>query len=176
MQDLRDTNPTQRFFVADLSPAGELKATTEYGYTELEQVPGAGDLITALATQIYRSPDEFEMNLPGSKSLRYRWRSSAESAGIATLRSNGELASVALLCCGLSPEADRLTLEAFQTHLLRELHGTPFEPAFALLEIAQRPLVVVVPFLEPSNQVDQFLVALADRCFAAAFFRYHHLA
>ena len=176
MQFAEGNNPSRRFFVADLSVHGELRATTEYGYAELEQIPGAGDLITSLATHLYRLPEEFEMNLPGSRTLRYRWRSSAESAGIATLRSDGELASLALLASGVNPEADRLTLEAFQTHLLRELHDTPFEPAFALLEIAQRPLVAVVPFLEPSNKVDQFLVALADRCFAAAFFRYHHLA
>ena len=169
--------PRRRFFVADLSVNGELRATTEYEYGQLERVPGAAELIVAFATQIYRNPEEFESDLPGSRSkLRFRWRSSAETAGIATLRSDGELASLALLASGINPDADRLTLAAFQTHLTRELHGTPFEPAFALMDIPQRPLVAVVPFLEPSDQVDQLLMALADRCFAAAYFRYLNLA
>jgi hypothetical protein len=173
----QDPDTPRRFFVADLSSGGELKAMTEYRYDQLEQVPGAADLITNFATTLYRWPEEFETNLGGGRStMRFRWRASAETAGITTLRSNDELASLALLASGLNPDADRLTLEAFQTHLLRELHGTPFEPAFALLEIPQRPLVAVVPFRSPSDQTDQFLTALADRCFAAAYFRYLHLA
>ena len=177
MNPPHDPQKLRRFYVADLSVGGELKATTEYGYEELEQVPGAADLIVNFATQLYRSPEEFEMSLAGGRSaMRFRWRCSAETAGIATLRSDDELASLALLASGINADADRLTLEAFQTHLLRELHGTQFEPAFALLEIPQRPLVAVVPFRSPSDQTDQFLTALADRCFAAAYFRYLNLA
>jgi hypothetical protein len=177
MKNNSSNMPTRRFFVADISAAGELKSTTEYTYEHLERIPGAADLIVSFSTHMYRSPQEFEMELPQARSrLRFRWWSSAETAGIATLRCEDQLASLGLLACGLNRDADRLTFEAFQTHLLRELHGTPFEPAFALLDIAQRPLVAVVPFMEPPNQVDQLLMALADRCFAAAYFRYHHLA
>ena len=169
-------DPTRRFFVADLNVRGELRASAAYHYEQLEQIPGAADLITTLATELYRSPNEFEIDLPGSHSLRFRWRSSASSAGIATLRADGELASLALLASGIDADADRITLAAFQTHLLRELRDTPFEPAFALMDITERPLVAVVPFAAPSDQVDQLRAALADRCFAAAYFRYLHLA
>ena len=129
------------------------------------------------ATQLYRTPEEFEIPLARHKEhLRYRWRSSSETTGITTLRNDGELASLAILASGINPDADRLTLEAFQTHLLRELHGTEFEPAFGLREANDRPLVAVVAFAAPPDQVDQVLVALADRCFAAAYFRYLNLA
>jgi hypothetical protein len=105
-----------------------------------------------------------------------RWLASAETAGIATLRNKGELTSLALLVSGQNVEADHLTLEAFQKHLLRELHGTAIEPSFALMEITQRPLVASVAFAAPKDQTQQLITALADRCFAAAYFRYLNLA
>jgi hypothetical protein len=83
---------------------------------------------------------------------------------------------VALLACGRNPDADRITIEAFQKHLVRELHDTGFEPAFGLMELQQRPLVAVMTFLEPEDQTDRLVLALSDRCFAAAYFRYHQLA
>ena len=167
----------RRYFVADLNTRGEVRATEEYRYEELEQLPGARDLITHFSTLLWREPEEFETTLPlGRPNMRFRWRSSAKTAGISTLRCNDQLASLGLLVSGLEPEADRITLEAFQQHLLRELHGTPYEPAFALLEIRQRPLVAIINFLETSDKNDQLVVALADRCFAAAYFRYQNLA
>ncbi|MEA2733914.1 MAG: hypothetical protein QOE14_365 [Humisphaera sp.] len=167
----------RRFFVADLGLRGDLKATAEYRYEQLEQIPGAAELIVQFATNLYRSPEEFELALArGKEHLRYRWCASAETAGITTLRNDGQLASLAILASGVKPEADRLTLDAFQTHLLRELHGTEYEPAFGLREVADRPLVAVVAFAAPPDPVDQVLVALADRCFAAAYFRYLNLA
>ena len=169
----------RRFFVADLNHRGELCATAEYRYEQLEQLPGAGELIVQFATHLYRSPEEFEIPLAsGREHLRYRWLASAATAGIATLRHGGELSSLALLASGINSDADGLTLGAFQTHLLRELHGTPYEPAFGLRDVPQshRPLVAVVAFAAPPEQFDQVLVALADRCFAAAYFRYLNLA
>jgi hypothetical protein len=38
--------------------------------------------------------------------------------------------------------------------------------------VTERPLVAVVAFAAPNEQIEQVLVALADRCFAAAYFRY----
>ena len=166
----------RRFFVSDLSSLGDIKATSEYTYEQLEKIPGAADLIIHFATTLYRAPDEFEAHLPGSRSLTYRWCASAPTAGIATLRNNGALTSLALLASGINLDADHLTLEAFQKHLLRELHNTEFEPSFAMMEIKERPLVAIVPFEEPTGKVDQLLAALADRCFAAAYFRYLNLA
>ena len=167
----------RHFFVADLNLRGDLTATAEYRYEQLEQVPGAGELIVQFATQLYRTPEEFEVPLgPRRSGFTYRWRASSETSGITTLRNTGQLASLAILASGINAEADHLTLEAFQTHLLRELHGTPYEPAFGLREVSERPLVAVVAFAAPAEQSDQLLVALADRCFAAAYFRYLNLA
>lgn len=167
----------RRFFVADLTLRGDLRETAEYRYEHLELIPGAAELIVHLATHLYRDPEEFETPLSrGREHLTFRWRASAETAGITSVRNAGELASVGLLASGINPDADRATLEAFQTHLLRELHGTEFEPAFGLREVADRPLVAVVAFAAPSEQEDQVLVALAERCFAAAYFRYLNLA
>ncbi len=53
--------------------------------------------------------------------LVMRWRASAPTAGIATLRAGGRLASVSLLASGKDAEADHITLDAFQRHLLTEL-------------------------------------------------------
>ena len=163
------------FHVADLSTRGDLLATAEYGYEQLEQIPAAAELIVQLATNLYRSPDEFEIPLAPSKHLTFRWRSSAPTAGISTVRWDTQLASLGLLASGLNRDADHVTLAAFQSHLLRELRNTEFEPAFALMELTQRPLVVSVPFHAPDDKLDQLLLALADRCFAAAYFRYLHL-
>jgi hypothetical protein len=167
------------FHVADLNVRGEVQMQAEYGYPELEKIPGAADLIIHFSSQLYRQPKEFETTLPhGRAHMNFRWRAIApdDTAGMATLRSRQQLASVALLACGKNPDADRITFEAFQKHLVRELHDTGFEPAFGLMELKQRPLVAVMTFLEPEDEVDRLVLALCDRCFAAAFFRYHQLA
>lgn len=169
--------PIRRFFVADLNARGELRAEAEYRYEQLDQVPGAGDLISTLSAAVWRSPAEFETPLhPRNRRLTIRWRSSASTAGIATVRNGDELASISLLCSGLDENADSITLKAYQQHLLAELRDTGYEPAFALMELRQRPLVATVTFHTPPDPTDQLLVALADRCFAAAFFRFLSLA
>jgi hypothetical protein len=76
----------------------------------------------------------------------------------------------------VNAETDRLTLDVFQKHLLRELHDTGYEPSFALMDLKDRPLVATINFTAPPDPSDQFIVALTDRCFAAAYFRYHQLA
>ena len=165
------------FYVADLTVQGEVRATSEYQYTQLEQIPGAAELIVHFATHLYREPREFETTLPhGRTHMAFRWLASAETAGICTIRSRKELASLALLATGINPEADHITFDAFQRHLLRELHGTEFEAGFGLMELKPRPIVAAMSFIEPEDKVDQLVLALADRCFAAAYFRYHHLA
>ena len=79
----------RRFFVADLNLRGDLQATAEYRYEQLEQIPGAAELIVHFATHLYRHPEEFEVPLNRHKEhLIYRWRASAETAGITTLRAN----------------------------------------------------------------------------------------
>lgn len=169
-------HPPRRFFVTDLTALGDVVATAEYQYEQLERIPGAAELIVQFSTALYRSPQEFEIALTLAPQMTYRWLASAETAGISTLRENGELASLGLLASGINREADHLTLEAFQKHLLRELHNTEHEPSFAMMHIAERPLVAVVPFREPRDKPAQLVAALADRCFAAAYFRYLNLA
>ncbi len=169
------STPTRNFCVADLNVKGELQFKADYDYASLENLRLAGEMITSLATALYRSPEEFEisLHLPGPQ---FRWRASAATAGIATVRCDGELASLSLLASGIDPDADALTLSAFQNYLLRQLHDTGTEPAFALLSLPERPLVATINFLSPPAERDRLIVALADRCFAAAYFRYHQLA
>jgi len=166
----------RHYFVADLSVRGEVRAVEKYRYEQLEQVPGATDLIVHFSTLLYREPEEFQTTLPGRPHLGYRWRSSAATAGIATLRSDNTLASMGLFASGITPDADRLTFAAFQRHLLRELPQEGIEPGFDLMRIEPRPIVATVTFLEPADKTDQLMIALADRCFAAAYFRYQNLA
>ncbi len=120
--------PQKTFTVADLNTKGELQLKQTYAYSLLEQIPGSLDLIAHLASNLYRSPDEFETILPlgGQHPINFRWRSSSDTAGIATLRAEGKVVSVSLLVSGVNAETDRLTLDVFQKHLLRELHDTGF--------------------------------------------------
>jgi hypothetical protein len=172
-----EANPVRdAYYVADLNVRGELRSLERYDYIHIEQIPGASPLIAIFGSHIWRSPQEFEVMLPGGNQLQVRWRASSDTSGILTVRCARELASLSLLASGISEDADRITLEAFQKYLVRELHDTQTEPAFALLELTQRPLVATINFRSPSGSNDQFLVALADRCFAAAYFRYHGLA
>src|SRR2546423_6440012 len=164
------------FVVADLNARGEVRAQTDYSYEELEQIPGAGDLIAQFSTAIWRDPEEFESQLAAATRLKLRWLAVAPTAGIATLRHEQELTSLSLLCTGKNEQADQITLDAFQKHLLRELHDTGFEPSFELMALKRRPLEATVNFYVPRDALEQMMVALADRCFAASYFRYQGLA
>jgi hypothetical protein len=167
----------RRFFIADVNATGELRALAEYKYEQLEQIPGASDLIGTLSGAVWRSPQEFETPLHEERRrLVLRWRSTAATAGVATVWDGPALASVSLACSGLDEDADRITLDAYQRHLLHELRDTGYEPAFSLVHLRERPLLATVSFATPADPTDKLLVALADRCFAAAFFRYLSLA
>jgi hypothetical protein len=169
--------PPRHFFVADFNVRGELRSIQDYRYGDLERIPGAAELIIRFSTALYRQPRTFELALPSVKGdATFRWLASAETAGIATLRSRDDLTSISLLASGLDPQADTLTLEAFQHHLLRELHDTGIEPSFALMELKKRPVVATINFRSPEEQADQLIAALSDRCFAASYFRYQNLA
>jgi hypothetical protein len=169
-----DRQGDRRFHVADLTAQGELRLESDYTYADLEQFAYTLDLIVTCATSIWRNPDELELALPASSAgrLTLRWRASAQGAGVLTLRSADTLSSVSLLASGLSPDADALTLQVFQQHLVKELHDTGFEPAFSLLELLQRPLLATVMFQAPAEREDRVSIAVTDRCFAAAYFRY----
>ncbi|HEY0010028.1 MAG TPA: hypothetical protein VGB55_14975, partial [Tepidisphaeraceae bacterium] len=94
----------------------------------------------------------------------------------ATVRLGPDLASLSLLASGRDAEADAITLGAFQRHLLSELRDTEYEPGFGLLEIADRPLLATINLWSPPDERDRMTCALADRCFAAAYFRGQQLA
>lgn len=166
------------FWVADFNGCGDLQLGQAYTYALLERVPGAAELIGDLASHLWRSPEQFEAPLRPSPESgpTLRWLASAPTAGIATIRADDAVVSLSLLATGLDAEADRLTLRAFHRHLLQELHGTPHEPSFALLEQHHRPLLATFNLIPPREGADRALVALADRCFAAAYFRYAGLA
>lgn len=182
------------FFVADLNPQGELRQIAEYDYGSLEMIEGAGEIIGRCSSHIWRTPDELETVLSDFGEPLLRWRATASSAGVATIRrASGELVSLSLLAAGKDPEADKTTFAVLQQHLVRELRQTPFEPAFDLLQIEKRPLLATFTFGgEQSNasestlqgaseqgsgkSAQRLIEAIGDRCFAAAYFRYLGLA
>src|SRR5262245_14023031 len=101
-----DSQTRGPFHVADLDARGDLRSKAVYTYEQLEQVVHAGDLITGFSTNLWRSPEGFDLNpLAPSSHVEFRWRASAQSAGIATLRWEGNLASVSLLASGTDPQA-----------------------------------------------------------------------
>lgn len=165
------------FQVADLNPQGEVRATQPYDYETLERIPGCSDLIARFSGQLYQDAQQFGLTLTNSAApVTLRWHASADTAGIATVRYGSELASISILATGIVPDADQITLVAFQRHLTHELHDTGYEPAFGLLELRERPIVATIAFHSPEVEVDRLIVAIADRCFAAAYFRFHKLA
>lgn len=175
------------FVVADLDASGALLMKERYTYATLECVPGAVELIAQMSAGLYRSPQEFESRLDGSR-LSMRWRTVSDSSGIATVRWGKTLVAVSMLVCGLNADTDAATLTAVQRHLLAELRDTGFEPGFALVEIADRPLLATMNLGEPPDdaensaggmvdvKAERMRLALLDRCFAAAYFRQHGLA
>ncbi len=173
-----ELNPDRRvFFVADLNTRGELRHVTEYDYLTLERIPGASELIGCCSGSIWKSPEEAQFILSDEHGTWLRWRSTAVGTGIATIRRPaGDLVSLSLLASGLNLEAETTTFAVFQQHLVRELRQTPFEPAFDLLQLKQRPLLATMTFTSGAATAEQMIEALADRSFAAAYFRYLQLA
>jgi hypothetical protein len=168
---------SRTFWVADLNARGELQSKADYRYDQLEQITEAAELIIQFSTILWRNPEGFETSLsPPFGHLWIRWRPVAPTAGIATMKCRGELTALSLLATGKDADADQITLDSFQRHLLRELHDTGFEPAFGLVGLTERPLVATINFAPPTEAADKLLIALADRCFAASYFRCHDLA
>ena len=163
------------FWIVDLTATGEVRLRQEYEYRLLEEIPGAIDLITGFSTHLWRSPDEFLTLLPGGR-LALRWRACSETSGIATLWLGEDLASLSVLLCGTEPDRGADTLQPIQNYLLRELHDTGYEPAFDLMHIPERPLSATLNLRAPEERSDQLVFALADRCFAASYFRKMGLA
>src|SRR5580658_1741682 len=162
------SNNCSEFLVADLNVQGELQLREKYTYAALERIPGAADLIVSCSTALWQRPDSFEISLTGSRSkLILRWAASAPTAGIMTIRHDDQLMSLSLLATGIEAQADKITIAAFQDRIVRELHDTGVEPAFALLDLTERPLVATINFRSPPAAEDQRIVALADRSFAA---------
>jgi hypothetical protein len=163
------------FWIIDLTATGEIRLKQEYEYRFLEEIPGAIDLIALFSTHLWRSPDEFVASLPGGH-LVMRWRAVSETSGIATLRYRKDLASLSILLTGAESHGGADTLVPVQNQLVRELHDTGFEPAFDLIHIAERPLSATLNIRAPDERADQLIFALADRCFAASYFRKMGLA
>jgi hypothetical protein len=162
------------FTVVDFTPQCEVRQKAVYEYALLEQIQGAPDLLGTFASEIWRAPESFEVRLsavPANTGLVFRWAASSETSGIASLRDATRTLSVSILASGKNAESDRLTLEAFQHFAVAELHDSGFEPSFQLLGIAERPMVATVGLFAPQEARDQWLFAIADRCFAAAYFR-----
>jgi hypothetical protein len=158
------------FTVVDLTPQCEIRASAGYSYALLERIDGAPRLLGQLGGAIWATPQGFDLPL-GSGGLVLRWAATAEACGIATLRSAGQPLSVSVICSGTDPHADQTTLTTFQTHVCRELHDTQFEASFQVHQITTRPLLVTLGLFAPKQPADQAIFALADRCFAAAYFR-----
>src|SRR3954447_22188244 len=105
------------FWVVDLSGTGEVRLKQEYEYRILETLPGAIELISLFSTHLWRSPDEFELPLPGGR-LAMRWRTCSQPSGIATLGDGDTLASLRLVLSGGEADADVATLKPLQLHLV----------------------------------------------------------
>jgi hypothetical protein len=162
----------QGFTAVDLTPQCEVRLEARYEYGLLEQIESAPELIGQMSGELWRCPESFEFSFPQIYGrIMIRWCACAPTSGIAILRDQRQTFSVSLLASGLDTSADKLTIDACQQHIVRQLHGTRFEASFDLLGLAQRPLVATIGLFIPEKPEDRKLFALADRCFAAAYFR-----
>jgi hypothetical protein len=162
------------FTVIDLSAQCEVLLQAEYEYRLLEQVEGAAQVLGAFASEIWRAPEKFELplrSIPADTQLVFHFAATSDSSGVAWLRDPERTLLISMLVSGIDPTSDRLTLEAFQRFAVGELHDSGFEPSFEMLEIPQRPLAATVGLFPPQQPSDRWLFSLADRCFAAAYFR-----
>jgi hypothetical protein len=92
------------FHVVDVNPQGEVRATQAYDYATLERIPGCSELIGRFSGQLYQWPEGFELPLTtGAEAITFRWRASAATAGIATVRAGPQLASLSILATGSCP-------------------------------------------------------------------------
>lgn len=165
------------FWVADLSSTGEMLLKERYEYALLEQLPGAPDLISDLAGHLYRSPDGFERELAAG-TIRFRWVACSPTCGIISFRlkdrpgPTGEpLAAFGVLLSGYDAADDAVVCRAVQGRLVDELRDTGFEPGFDLIGLKERPLLASFDCAPPVAPPQRATLALADRCFAAAYFR-----
>jgi len=159
------------FTAIDLTPQCEVCLEARYEYELLERIEGASELIGAFSGEIWKNSQTFDVKLLASNAMQLRWRALAKTAGIAVVSDGKRTLSISLLASGQDPDADSITLNAFQTHVVHNLKNTGFEPAFDLQEIWQRPLIATIGLFMPEGQVNRRIFALTDRCFAAAYFR-----
>src|SRR4051812_49799367 len=97
----------RRFYIADVNAKGELRALAEYRYEQLEQIPGANELIGTLSGAVWRSPQEFETPLHDERShLILRWRATASTAGGGSLLDPAGLGSLYVSRGGLAHVTD----------------------------------------------------------------------
>lgn len=157
------------FTVVDLTPQCQVRSKARYEYELLEQVNGAAELLGDVTSLLANNPEAFEAKL--ADSIFLRWRASSQTTGIAAVRDESERTlSLSIVASGLEPESDHLTLTAFQDHAVRELRDGPYEPSFDLVNLPERPLLASIGLILPPVQ-HRWPFALADRCFAAAYFR-----
>ena len=159
------------FYVADLNALGELREITEYDSATLERIGPAAELIQQCADELAKNSDTFEAPLTAEGRTTLRWRTTGHGAGILTVR-NGQQEAVSVSVLAATEQTDAATFTVLQQHLVRQLRQTRHEPAFDLLQIKQRPLLATITFSCPDEPGQQMVRALADRAFAAAYFRF----
>jgi hypothetical protein len=160
------------FTAVDLTPQCESRNALRYEYDLLEKIEGASELIGQFSAEIWRNPEAFALSLPQTSGrMTVCWCAAAPTSGVAVLRDERQAFSISLLASGLDPNADKLILEAYNQHVVHELEDTPFEPAFDLIDLQPRPLLATIGLFLPEGEADRRVFALADRCFAAAYFR-----
>jgi hypothetical protein len=119
---------------------------------------------------------KFRRPLPvaGCRHIELQWSQDPHGSAIATFYRSKEMLSNSVFLTGKDPQYEANLIVNWQ-RLMNKLSSAAaagkFEPAFATVQVAERPAVITVPWPTPLDQgEDVMTVAEATVYLAAAFF------
>lgn len=136
--------------------------------------------IEPIETALRASPDGFSILLPQTMGnpVTLCWRAASRTAGVVEFTLGRALAARSLVLCGVEKAAEREVLRAFNKQArrwgnvwIRYGEGDP-----RIYSIKERPLMVTVFHVDKNDHERQLGVGIAQRAFAAAYFRFRFIA
>jgi hypothetical protein len=175
---------TGQFFLIEFTHEMEVLPGTAHGWFHREDIGEDGpifDAVAPLMDDLRQSPAGFETKLHdprGGRPMLIRWRPHSQTAGTAEFWMNGTLAARSLLLCGVEKSAEWRALRQFNREAPRRWRTADDDPRAAprLLQLHERPLYASIIFLDKNDATRRVVLLIAQRAFAAAYFRVRFVA